>query len=528
MTFIKTSNKGGLNKMHESKTTDSLNRLINNVRNIETTKKDKKKSTSVIEAEKSLLSSLLNYTTNNQSKPTGEIDKGEFPLSIFPKQVQDFLKQASDSLQCPMDFIAVPILVCAGIAVGNSTVIEAKKGWIEGGRIYCGIVAEPGSKKTPALNLAMAGIQKIQQDEDKKYSIAFEDYHTRQAVYDLELDSWKKRMPKNQLEFNEDKPLPPEFPNQSQIITSDATWEALAEMMENNNRGILFFRDELIGWVKAMDQYRAKGSDRQNWLSIWSGEPIYINRKGKRTNIKCPFVSVVGGIQPDLLGTLMHGEKNDGFIDRILFSFPEPTPSYWSDIEMDQKTMDSYETIFHKLYCLPYNKDGSSTKIHLNKSAKELFREWHDLLQHEMNDPEFPSFLKGTWAKMPGYFLRLSLILHLLHYVCYERSYLEIEDETILAGIRLTNYFKSHSKKVYSLLHKDKLTISINKAIDHINKNAPNKLINLRDFQRLNISGVKTKKDVLRLFQEIKERGYGDFVEKLNKNGRISLFFKLF
>ncbi|MGM0806469.1 MAG: DUF3987 domain-containing protein [Bacillota bacterium] len=62
---------------------------------------------------------------------------------------------------------------------------------------------------------------------------------------------------------------PPEKPSEpqgQQLVTSDATWEALAEILENNPRGIMFHRDELSGWVKGMDQYRAKGADRQDLI----------------------------------------------------------------------------------------------------------------------------------------------------------------------------------------------------------------------------------------------------------------------
>jgi hypothetical protein len=85
-------------------------------------------------------------------------------------------------------------------------------------------------------------------------------------------------------------------------------------------------RDELTAWITAMDQYKTKGrgSDRQFYLAAWGGEPVAVHRKVQ--DVSHPFVSVCGCLPPDLLNWL-HGEGPiaDGFLDRLLFSYPEST-----------------------------------------------------------------------------------------------------------------------------------------------------------------------------------------------------------
>ena len=83
----------------------------------------------------------------------------------------------------------------------------------------------------------------------------------------------------------------------------------------------MVIRDELVGWVKSMDQYRSgRGADRQFFLSVWSRQPIKVDRKGaKPILVSNPCLAVVGGIQPDLLPELADAaQREDGFLDRLL------------------------------------------------------------------------------------------------------------------------------------------------------------------------------------------------------------------
>jgi hypothetical protein len=71
-------------------------------------------------------------------------------------------------------------------------------------------------------------------------------------------------------------------------------------ILTENPRGVVLVRDELAGWVLAMNQYRegGKGADQQFWLSAWSGANVTVDRKGTHAagplRVRHPFVGVVG------------------------------------------------------------------------------------------------------------------------------------------------------------------------------------------------------------------------------------------
>src|SRR5262249_41034169 len=135
-----------------------------------------------------------------------------------------------------------------------------------------------------------------------------------------------------------DPPAPPEEPAEPErFVTGDATVESLAVLLEKNPRGLLMPQDEGAAWVRGMGQYKGgRGNDRQFWLSAWSGRGHLVDRKSQGTvaiSIPRPFVNVPLGLPPDMLGELAdHQGRNDGFLHRVLFTFPKAAAGTdWTD-----------------------------------------------------------------------------------------------------------------------------------------------------------------------------------------------------
>ena len=77
-----------------------------------------------------------------------------FPLDVLPRRLQRFVTMASAHFPCPPDFLAVPLLVLLGAAIGRTRVLEMKPGWTEPSRLWWGLVSPPGTLKSPSLKLA--------------------------------------------------------------------------------------------------------------------------------------------------------------------------------------------------------------------------------------------------------------------------------------------------------------------------------------------------------------------------------------
>ncbi len=218
-------------------------------------------------------------------------------------------------------------------------------------------------------------------------------------------------------------------------------------------------RDELAAWVKSMDQYKAggKGSDRQFWLSAWSNSYVGVDRKSQEEPlmIRRPFVGVFGSIQPAVLGEL-GGGREDGLLDRFLFSYPETTATRWNDNEISDGARDEYANLYRKLRALhmPTDEygDPEPTRIHFSPDAKAVLIDAINAHWEEMEQPGFPTRLRGPWAKLEAYLARLTLVLATSR-AAYEGAAERVEARDVLSALILLDYFKSQARRVYVGLH---------------------------------------------------------------------------
>ena len=120
--------------------------------------------------------------------------------------------------------------------------------------------------------------------------------------------------------------------------TNDATIEKMAELMQQNSRGILLFRDELIGLLTSWDK-DGREPDRAFFLEAWNGNgSATSDRIGRGTvHVDNLSVSILGGIQPTKLLAYLYQAasdlENDGLIQRMqLLVYPDE-PANWQLVD---------------------------------------------------------------------------------------------------------------------------------------------------------------------------------------------------
>jgi hypothetical protein len=384
-----------------------------------------------------------------------------FPLEALPAGLRALVTDAAESMVAPVDYLAVGCLVTAGAAIGNALELELKHGYREGANLNAVIVGDPGSKKSPALNLATRGLRHVQHEQACEHTAAMERYD--EALAEWEGAKKPGRGP---------RPKPPVYP---QVFTTDATVEALAPMLATS-KGILLHRDEAVSWVKSMDAYRnGRGGDKQHYLSMWSRTAIKVDRKGGvPIFVVTPFISVLGGIQPDLLPELADvARREDGFLDRLLWSYPDPVPDRWNPRGLNPERTQEMQGAISRLHALPFIRESGgdeprSRTIRLGPEAQALWVEWYENHVMESQAEAFPATLKGPWAKMPAQLARLALILHAVHAAeqgADEAQALNIPPAisciTLAAAADLVDYFKAHARRVYQHLDRQQRDVAV-------------------------------------------------------------------
>ena len=369
-----------------------------------------------------------------------------FPLAVFPSVLATFVQTCAAALPCPPDFLAVPLLAVLGAAIGTTRVVEIKPGWRESPRLWTAVVADPGSKKSPALDLVLRPLYRAQHRLKQAYAQDMSAYELERAAYDKRYAAWKRE----QSPMPHAIPAKPHEPEFQQLFSTDATTEALAGVLEQNPRGVLFVRDELTGWARAMNQYKGgKGNDRQTWLSFWNGATVLVNRKSRKEPITIdnPFVAVTGCLPPKVLGELADERgREDGFVHRILFAFPSLRDMVWTEEHIPPAIQDQYAAVVEKLQALQWAVEDAEAcaprVLPLTSAGKAAWVEWVTSHYAELNVPDLPPQLRGPWAKLEGYCGRLALVLHLARVACKEVNGEAIDDTSVLGSGGLDRLFQ--------------------------------------------------------------------------------------
>jgi putative DNA primase/helicase len=387
----------------------------------------------------------------SNSAPRALPEATEFPVDAMPTSCRPLIQEATAALGSAPELVALPMLATLSSAIGTTRIVEVKGGWREWASLFVAVVASPGAMKTPAAKVAKKPAFERQRKLGKSYAEEKEEWKREVREWEVEKRDAQKA--------GEPAPEEPEAPTMSRCVASDTTVEALVGILEDNPRGLLVYKDELAGWVRSMDQYKGgKGSDRQHWLTFWSGDEVVVDRKsrmGEPIIVAKPFVSLFGGIQPAMLGELGAGAE-DGLMDRFLFAYPAPRQVRFTEEEISAGAEERYSVLYGALANLTLatdeHGDPNPRPLRFSRAARDLFAATVNALGAEVLDPGFPRRLEGVWAKLRGYLARISLVLAVCR--CAECNVREerVEREDVEAASRLLAYFKAHARRVYSEL----------------------------------------------------------------------------
>lgn len=350
----------------------------------------------------------------------------EFPVDVFPPPIQRYIEDGATAINVPPDMIAVPLLGFAAGVIGNTRSIRVKGDWIERPNLWLAVIGEPGSGKSPANDYARFALDQLQSD-------AWDAYQDKLA-------KWERAVA-NAKESKSPPPDTSERPVLDHYFTTDATTEALARIL-GTSPGVAMVRDELVGWVKSYDAYK-KGGDRQNYLSLWAGSPLKVDRAGSETKIiRYPCVSVIGGIQPDILPDLADdAQRRDGFVERVLMTWPVARPIRWTDEVMDSVAKRGTVFIFSQLRA---NSGNHAAPVGLTPDARKVFGSWYE--ENGRIVEESQGIAQGCYSKYPGQLARIALVLHALHYPDQPQRHIDVG--TISDAIGVIEYFRAHLIRV--------------------------------------------------------------------------------
>lgn len=403
--------------------------------------------------------------------PVEKLDPG-----IIPGPLREWLTDIAYRMQCPVEFVAVAAIVAAGALIGAGCGIRPKEkdDWQVIPNLWGGVIARPSMLKTPALADVLKQVKKLELEAKEHYEEELLLSEADAEILKAQKDAVKAKMlqaakgkgSETLEELRQEYALleQPEAPARRRFITNDATIEKMAELLNENERGILYFRDELVGFLVNLDR-EDRQADRAFYLEAWNGFGSYttdrIGRGTIDTNNLC--VSILGGIQPSkLTGYLMQAKddlQNDGLLQRFqLLVYPDE-PEDWKLVDEypNKEARERAFRIFNVLASMDFiehgaaqPEDGGRPYFHFTDDAQGVFNNWLTDLQEKLQK-EDNSLMVEHLSKYRSLMPSLALIFHLI----------DISDGQATGGISSTatlnamfwcEYLETHARRIYGMV----------------------------------------------------------------------------
>ena len=158
-------------------------------------------------------------------KMTKSINK-KFPTEIFPKNIQNLIVNAENTVGYHPDYLSAGILSTCSTAIGNSVKLS-NGSYLSPSILWEAIIGRSGDGKTHPLEFAKKPLENFDKQNYQNFKKSLSLYNNK---------------------GEKDKISKPAY---AKFILGDYTPEKLLESLQQNDKGVLIFKDELIGWVKS-------------------------------------------------------------------------------------------------------------------------------------------------------------------------------------------------------------------------------------------------------------------------------------
>jgi hypothetical protein len=419
-----------------------------------------------------------------------------FPVECLPEPVGRFVQEAAAALGCDPAYVAVPAFAVLAGCVGNRRRLVLKSSWRVPCVLWCAVVGQPGSMKSPALGQVAGPLQAHEATVVRAY---------RDECERCERDAAEGT--------HSARPEPP-----ARLLLADTTVEAVAKLLVHNPLGLLLVRDELGGWFSSFGAYKSgRGGDCQAWLEMYDAGPLLVDRKGDAVPLSVPraAISVTGGITPEVLRrVLAEGHVGDGLAPRFLLVDPPRARKRWTDAAVTESAERGWAALLVSLRALEVDSEDDGAPhprdVSLSPEAKEAWIKWYDRHAERQNDAE--GWEASLLSKIESTCARLTLVLHVARVAWGIAAVApdSVDVETVEAGAKLADWFAAEGLRVRESLAASPEERELRAILEFLRGHDGR--MTVRDFQRLGPRRYRRSAEVARAALDLLViEGWGDW-----------------
>jgi hypothetical protein len=478
----------------------------------------------------------------------------EFDPALAPEPLSGWIMDVSERMDnAPPDFAAAATVVVTASLLGRKVGIRPKRhdDWTVTPNLWGGLVGPPASMKTPALEQVIKPVKRLAAEAWEAHQEALRNHALDVMVAEAERAALKKKMEatakkvasgeasrgnleevRQEIEDLEE----PDPPREKRYMTNDATIEKMAEILEHNPDGILYYRDELMGWLKSLEK-AGRESDRAFYLEAWNGNGSFsVDRIGRGSlHVPAVCVSILGGIQPGPLLTYVHdaleeSEKADGLLQRFqVLVYPDlrgyDPVDRWPDLEAKNRAYQVFKGLaeFHpETFGAVAEGEDEIPHVRFASKAQEVFDTWRSEFESRFRTGEYPAAVESHFMKYRSLFASLALIFEVVDFVDGKSQGRAVGLESAIRAAAWCTYLESHAMRVYTPTL-DVVTAAAKALLDRVRAGDVEHGTKVREIYRKQWTGLGTLEEVTAALGKLEELGWVRLVKvKPESRGRPS------
>lgn len=427
---------------------------------------------------------IAEYQSCNKNVADGGSDEWQEPMPIpcsllpvkvfenelLPEALREWVADIAERMQCPPDFPAVGAMVALSSVIGRKASIKPKRydDWQVVPNLWGAIVGRPGVMKSPALSEVMKPLDRMAITASERHAESMLEHERKTQMEELIGVAMKKKAQRlvaagkieeaEQLLAEAQDSEKIKMPPLRRYKVTDATVEALGEILIENPWGTLAYRDELNGLLRSLDKEGQEGA-RAFYLQGYDGNQGYtFDRimRGRNLHIPAVCVAMLGGIQPGKLKAYIHdavsgGAGDDGLLQRFsLLVWPDVSGD-WRNVDQwpDTRAKNTAFDTFLRLDALvpgvdPESREEVPVAYKFAEDAQLLFEKWRREFETMLRSGDHHPAMESHLSKYRKLVPALALVCALAD------GEAMVSTTSLSRALDWSDYLRSHAERAYA------------------------------------------------------------------------------
>ncbi len=408
-----------------------------------------------------------------QPFPFTDIKLPPFPIDALPRLLRNMAEAVAEQTQTPLELPAFALLGATSIALAKKVELEVQPNWREPVNLYAVVVQEPGTRKSPVVQIVTQPLQEWERRERQRSRAARQE---AEALYEVSKERLKiainqaaKAAPEEreklerlavEAQRDAEEAVPPAPPR---LLAEDVTPEKLVSLLaENHGRmGVISAEGGLVDIMRG--RYSNGMPNLDVYLKAHRGEDLLLDRISRAgSDVRKPALTLVLAVQRDVLKAMtsndvLHGR---GLLARFLYAVPQDKLGARNvhAQAVPVLVLVEYRMLLRALLAVPFTLGNPNDPIVLKftPEAHDLFKRFELDVEGMMADGGDLQYFKEWGGKLAGTAARLATLLHCAQAVEAGRA---VEGPTAFGGavepgavedaLRIARYLIPHMRRAF-------------------------------------------------------------------------------